>query len=182
MSPTPFYDASGVIQLHVIAALVAQCIGPFALYGPKGAGAAGRWHRWVGYTWVLMMALTALSSFWINGLAGEDGFSAIHLLSVVTLCTLVLSYAWARQGRIEAHQRAMRSLYWYGLVLAGAFNFLPGRLINNALLGEAGQIGIYLIALVLLGLVVRAVWGRRRHVGGAGEPRYSTSSPKTLSN
>ena len=31
----------------------------------------------------------------------------------------------------------MTNLYWYGLVIAGLFNFLPGRLVNRAVLGDA---------------------------------------------
>jgi uncharacterized membrane protein len=161
MSLAPFLTAPLIIQIHAFAALMALLAGPVALYGRKGHGAAGRWHRRGGYLWFVMMALTALSSFGIGGFGWIGPFSPIHLLSISTLTTLWLSFHYARSGRVIAHQRSMRSLYWYGLVIAGILNFLPGRTTNRALLGEAGQAGIYVIALAFLALGARAIWLRR---------------------
>ena len=79
------------------------------------------------------------------------------------------------RGNMILHRRIMTNLYWYGLVIAGLFNFLPGRLVNRTILGDAsaelGYVVIILGALSLLGwhlkdrrqiLARAAVAGRRK--------------------
>jgi len=45
------------------------------------------------------------------------------------------------------HRRVFQNLYWFGLMVAGLFNFLPGRAINRALLSDAPEFDHVLIAL-----------------------------------
>ena len=79
------------------------------------------------------------------------------------------------RGNMILHRRIMTNLYWYGLVIAGLFNFLTGRLVNRTVLGDAsaelGYVVIILGALCLLGwhlkdrrqiLARAAVAGRRK--------------------
>ncbi|MEN5362267.1 DUF2306 domain-containing protein [Brevundimonas intermedia] len=114
------------IQIHVAAALTALAIGIVLLIGVKG----NRLHRTLGWTWVLAMATTAVSSFFIHRLnpGGPGGFSLIHLLSGWTVIALPMAVHAARRHRIADHRRAMTGMFIGGLIVAGAFTFLPGRL------------------------------------------------------
>ena len=114
------------IQIHVAAALTALAIGIVVLIGVKG----NRLHRTLGWTWVLAMATTAISSFFIHRLNpdGPGGFSLIHLLSGWTVIALPMAVHAARRHRIADHRRAMTGMFVGGLIVAGAFTFLPGRL------------------------------------------------------
>jgi uncharacterized membrane protein len=114
------------IQIHVAAALTALAIGIVLLIGVKG----NRLHRTLGWTWVWAMATTAVSSFFIHRLnpGGPGGFSLIHLLSGWTVIALPMAVHAARRHRIADHRRAMTGMFVGGLIVAGAFTFLPGRL------------------------------------------------------
>lgn len=74
-------------------------------------------HRVAGWAWVLGMLFVASSSFAIREL--RDGqLSLLHVLSVVTLLSLVLGVLAARRHDVRSHRAFMRGS-WFGLV--GAF-------------------------------------------------------------
>ena len=152
----PLLEASIVIQLHVVTALVAVVLAPVNLLRQK----RDHLHRRLGYIWVVAMALCALSSFWINGIGWVGPFGPIHLLSVLTLYTLWRGIQHARRGQIEAHRATFRGLSLYALVGAGSFVFLPGRLLNDVFFRAVPEIG-YAVP-VLAGIVV----GARLSLGG----------------
>lgn len=131
MNLTPFANASLVIQIHTFLALgaVALTIGIFCLR--KGSPL----HRTIGWAWVLMMGCVALSSFWINELRVVGLFSPIHLLSLLTLWTLVRGVTAARAHHVKEHKRQMKTLVFGALIAAGAFTFFPGRLMHAVFLG-----------------------------------------------
>lgn len=115
--------AAPVIQLHVAGAVVAFVIGVVLLAGVKGA----RLHRTLGWTWVLAMGTTAVSSLFIHHI-NPGGFSLIHLLSGWTLIALPMAVFAARRHRVKAHRRGMTAMFVGGLLIAGVFAFVPGRL------------------------------------------------------
>lgn len=131
MSLAPLANASLAIQIHTVLALaaVALTVGIFALH--KGSPL----HRVMGWAWVLMMAVVALTSFWIHELRVIGPFSPIHLLSLVTLWTLIQSVRAARSHRVNAHKRRMKALVFGALIVAGAFTFFPGRIMHAVVLG-----------------------------------------------
>lgn len=118
--------APSAIQIHVAAALTALAIGIVLLAGIKGT----RLHRALGWTWVLAMGTTAVSSFFIHAInpGGPAGLSLIHLLSGWTLVGLPMAVYAARRHRVQTHRRAMTGMFVGGLIVAGALTFLPGRL------------------------------------------------------
>ncbi|MEZ5955292.1 MAG: DUF2306 domain-containing protein [Hyphomonas sp.] len=118
-----FVDASFMIKLHVAGAIAAFAIGTVLLTGVKGRGL----HRKLGYSWVAAMAVTAISSFFIIGLNGNS-FSFIHGLSAWTVIALPMAVAAARRKDIKTHRRDMTGMFTGGLVVAGLFSFLPGRI------------------------------------------------------
>lgn len=131
MTLTPFIQATPVIQVHALAAIVALLIGLVQFAAPKGRLP----HRLLGWIWVGLMTVVALSSFWIHEIRQWGNFSLIHLLSILTLVSLPLAVLAARSGRVGAHKKAMTSLYFYALLLAGLFTLLPGRVIGRMVFG-----------------------------------------------
>ncbi|MEO1324131.1 MAG: DUF2306 domain-containing protein [Pseudomonadota bacterium] len=119
----PLLAASIAIQIHVGGALTALVIGMFLLAAPKGM----RFHRTLGWTWVFAMAVTAGSSFFITGLMGTS-YSPIHALSAWTLIGLPFGIAAIRLRDIRQHRHTMTGMFVGGLIIAGLFSFLPGRL------------------------------------------------------
>ncbi|WAC60444.1 DUF2306 domain-containing protein [Brevundimonas sp. SL130] len=118
--------APSAIQIHVAAALTALAIGIVLLAGIKGT----RLHRALGWTWVLAMGTTAVSSFFIHTINpdGPAGLSFIHLISGWTVVSLPMAVHAARRHKVQAHRRAMTGMFVGGLIVAGALTFLPGRL------------------------------------------------------
>lgn len=112
-----------MVVAHVAVALAALALGPVLLLSRKGAA----FHRAAGWTWVLLMALTAGSTFLI---VGDDGrYSYIHLQSVVTLVLLPFAVHAARTHAVRRHRALMLWLFWLMLVGAALFTLVPGRLI-----------------------------------------------------
>ena len=60
MSLAPLLDAAPAIPLHAFAAMAAFALGAVQLVAPKGTLP----HRTLGWIWVGLMALVAISSFW----------------------------------------------------------------------------------------------------------------------
>jgi uncharacterized membrane protein len=81
----------------------------------------------LGWTWVVAMGATAVSSLFIRAI-NPGAFSLIHLLSGWTIVALPMAVYAARRHRVAAHRRAMTGMFVGGLILAGLFAFLPGRL------------------------------------------------------
>jgi uncharacterized membrane protein len=127
----PLAAAPLVVQVHVAAALGALLVGVVQLAGVKGTTR----HRVLGWSWVLMMAVVALSSFWIRDIRTFGPWSPIHLLSIAALATLPLAVLAARRGSVRRHQRIMTTLFAGALVVAGLFTLLPGRIMSKVVFG-----------------------------------------------
>jgi uncharacterized membrane protein len=115
-----------VVYVHFIAALAAMAIGAVQLARPKGT--AG--HRVIGWTWAALMMVVALSSLWIPAFLA---FTWIHLFTLFVMVTLPLALYRAHRGEIAGHAKGMRGIYIGGLIVAGAFAFMPGRVLGNLL-------------------------------------------------
>lgn len=142
MSLSPLLNTPIYMQLHIICAMVSVVLGAFVVLRRK----RDRVHKISGYIWAGAMFTVAMSSFWIREYALIGSFSPIHLLSVLTLWSLWAGIRHAIAGRIHAHRTVFRNLYWYGLLVAGTFNFLPGRRMNEVVFGAAPDLGLWLMA------------------------------------
>jgi uncharacterized membrane protein len=131
MSLDPLLAAPLVVQVHAVAAMAAFALGIVQLAGPKGTLP----HRTMGYAWVALMLVVATGSFAIHGMKQWGAFSAIHLLSIVVLALVPLAVLAARRHHVGAHRRAMISLFAGALIIAGAFTFLPGRIMHRIFFG-----------------------------------------------
>ncbi len=156
MSLNPIFTAPGIVQIHILFAAVAMIAGPIALF----RNVRDRWHKRMGYTWVVAMAGLALS-----GLAIPSHNPVIlHMGPIHTLCFFALHGIWsgvrhARAGRILAHRMSMRSLWFGAMGVAGLLTFLPGRTFNRALFGESSDAGWIIIVLGVI--LLWTVWRRQ---------------------
>lgn len=117
-----FAELSPQTKVHITAAAIALVIGFIILVLPKGRGP----HKPLGWTWVIAMATTAVSSLFMTGLNG-DFYSLIHLISGWAVVVLPMGIYAIRNRNVAAHRRHMMSLFLGALLIAGAFAFLPGR-------------------------------------------------------
>lgn len=131
MTLAPLLAAPPVIQVHAFAAMAAFVLGIVQLAAPKGTLP----HRTIGWIWVVLLAVVALSSFWIHELRMVGPFSPIHLLAIFALVNLPLAVLHARRHRVSAHRWAMVSIFLGALVIAGLFTFVPGRIMHAVLVG-----------------------------------------------
>ena len=131
MSLTPLLEAPGTIPLHAFAAIAAFVLGIVQFAAPKGTLP----HRTLGWIWVALMAAVAISSLWIHEIRLLGPFSPIHLLSIFTPIMLVLAVLHARRHNVSGHKKAMTTIFFGALIVAGAFTFLPGRVMHAVVFG-----------------------------------------------
>jgi uncharacterized membrane protein len=134
MDLAPLLHASPVIQLHAYVAILALLLGAVQLFRRKGDAP----HRLLGRVWVGLMAVVALSSFFIWTIRLWGPFSPIHLISIFTLVMLWLGVSHARRHAVARHMRVMRATYLLALVVTGLLTFLPGRIMYRVAFGPGG--------------------------------------------
>ena len=118
------------IQVHVAAVSVALLVGVTLMLGLKGNTV----HRTLGWVWVIAMATAAISSLFIHR-ANAGGFSFLHLFAGWTLIALPMGVFAARKHNVRLHGRTMTGLFVGGLLIAGVFAFMPGRLMWQVVFG-----------------------------------------------
>lgn len=165
------FDAPLAIQIHVYAALAAFFLGALVLWRRKGT----KTHKRLGKIWVAIMAVTAISSFFIHQIKLWGNFSPIHLISIGTLVVLMLGVLEARRGDIVNHERSMKGVFIGGLGIAGGLAFMPGRMMfeivleptleklfsDNATLGIQGSSN-FNIAITFVGLLIAVLIVNRK--------------------
>jgi uncharacterized membrane protein len=114
------------ILLHLSAALSALVLGIVMLVRRKGTAS----HKALGRVWVGLMLTVAISSLWIPRFLH---FTWIHLFTLLTLVMLPLALYRIRTGDVKGHAAAMKGLFIGGLVIAGIFTLIPGRMLGNLL-------------------------------------------------
>jgi uncharacterized membrane protein len=131
MNFAPLLEAAPAMPLHAFAAMAAFALGLVQFAAPKGTLP----HRTVGWIWVGLMAVVALSSFWIHGIRMVGPFGPIHLLSIFTLVIVPLGIWRAHTHRVAAHRLMMIFTFAGALVIAGLFTLLPGRIMHHVVFG-----------------------------------------------
>jgi uncharacterized membrane protein len=115
---------------HLATVLPAFAIGTYMMFARKG----DRFHRLLGKGYMLLMLTTAAISLLMPAFVGPrllNHFGFIHLFSVLTLVSVPQAYFAARSHNIVAHKSAMIGLYVGGLIIAGGFALMPGRLLHS---------------------------------------------------
>jgi uncharacterized membrane protein len=132
MNFAPLLHAPPEIQLHVLASAVTLLLTALIFTRARGT----RMHRRLGWAWVIAMGALAGSGFMITSGGGLIGpFSWIHGLSAFVLVALPLAVLAARRRDRRSHRGWMLGMVWGGLVVAGGFTLLPGRLMHAVILG-----------------------------------------------
>lgn len=132
MSLAPLLQASPVIQVHAFAAMAAFALGLFQFATRKGTTR----HRMTGWLWVALMVGVSVSAFFIHEIRLWGPWSPIHLLAIFTLVMLPLAVLHARRRNVIAHKRKMIGIFIGGLVIAGLFTFVPGRIMYAVVTGQ----------------------------------------------
>ena len=135
MSPAPLLAASFAVQLHVFTVVPAFFLGTWLIFfSRKGA----RRHRAIGYVYLVLMTVTAIAALFIHEIPAIDivyGFGPIHIFSIVTLSGVVGALRGAWTHNIKMHRSSMLGVYIGGLLIAGTFAFLPGRIMHAIVFG-----------------------------------------------
>jgi uncharacterized membrane protein len=117
-------DAPLAIKIHLATVIPAFFIGTWLIFfSTKGA----RRHRILGLVYLVLMAVTAVTTLFIRTLY-PGRFSFVHLFIPLTLFGIFGAIRGIRRKDIRAHRRATIMLYAGALLIAGAFTFLPGRM------------------------------------------------------
>jgi uncharacterized membrane protein len=136
VSLAPLLAAPFAVQLHVSTVVPAFLLGTWLIFfSRKGA----RRHRAIGYAYLTLMTVTAIAALFIHQIPAIDivfGFGPIHIFSIVTLSGVVgaLRSAWAHD--VKGHRNAMLGVYIGGILIAGTFAFLPGRIMHAIVFGS----------------------------------------------
>lgn len=119
---------------HLATVLPAFLIGTFLLLRGKGTPA----HRLLGKIYMTLMLLTAFITLFMPAVVGPTLFSHfgfIHLFSVLVIYCVPAAYFAARAHNIPKHQGNMIGVYVGGILVAGTFALMPGRLLHGWLFG-----------------------------------------------
>jgi uncharacterized membrane protein len=119
--------------LHLGTIIPAFAIGTYLLAMKKGT----RPHKLLGKIYMSLMLVTAIVTLFMPAYVGPrllEHFGFIHLFSLLVLYSVPAAYIYARNGNIVKHRQRMISLYIGGILIAGAFTLMPGRLLNQLLL------------------------------------------------
>ena len=135
MSLAPLLAAPFAVQLHVFTVVPAFVLGTWLIFfSRKGA----RRHRAVGYVYLTLMTVTAIAALFIHEIPAIDivyGFGPIHIFSIVTLSGVVGALRGAWTHNIKMHRGSMLGVYIGGILIAGTFAFLPGRIMHAIVFG-----------------------------------------------
>jgi uncharacterized membrane protein len=116
--------------LHLLTVVPAFIIGTYLLLKRKGTPK----HKALGKIYMVLMLITAIISLFMPAQLGStflNHFGYIHLLSLLTLYAVPAAYFYINKGNIRGHKRSMIILYCGGILVAGTFALMPGRLLNT---------------------------------------------------
>jgi uncharacterized membrane protein len=136
MSLAPLLAAPFAVKLHVVTVVPAFLLGTWLIFvSRKGA----RYHRAIGYVYLGLMTITSIAALFVRTIMPNGpflGFSPIHLFIPLTLSGVVGALYYARRHNIRAHRRSMLGVYIGGLLIAGSFTLLPGRIMYAVFFGR----------------------------------------------
>jgi uncharacterized membrane protein len=118
---------------HLATVLPAFVIGTYLMLSRKGSPL----HRALGKAYLVLMLVTGTITLFMPAAVGPkmlNHFGFIHLFSVLTVVSVPRAYFAARRHDVRSHRNNMIGLYVSGLIIAGSFAFMPGRLLHTWLL------------------------------------------------
>ena len=119
------------VKIHLVTVIPAFFIGTWLIFfSTKGA----RVHRALGVLYLALMSITAITALFIH-VIHPGHLSLIHLFIPLTLGGVTATIVALKRGNIAGHKRSMIALYVGALLIAGAFTFLPDRLMYGVFFG-----------------------------------------------
>ncbi|MDE0660825.1 MAG: DUF2306 domain-containing protein [Gammaproteobacteria bacterium] len=116
--------------IHLVTVVPCFLIGAFLLVRRKGTTVHKRWGR----VYVVLILATAVVTLPMPAEVGPrvfDHFGFIHLFSVLVLVSVPAAIYGIRRRNIRAHRNHMVGVYVGGIVIAGTFALMPGRLLHT---------------------------------------------------
>lgn len=116
--------------LHLAIVLPAFILGTYLLVHSKGTPT----HKMLGKVFLSLMLLTSVVTLFMSAQVGPKllgHFGLIHLLSLNVIYGVPVAYFAARNGNIQKHKANVMGIYFFGLLIAGAFALMPGRLLHK---------------------------------------------------
>jgi uncharacterized membrane protein len=124
-------EAPLAIKIHLATVIPAFVIGSWLIFfSTKGAP----WHRALGTLYLALMTVTAIAAFFIRSII-PGSLSPVHLFIPLTLFGVFGALWNIKRGNIRGHRNAMLGLYFGGILIAGGFTLLPGRLLQHVFFG-----------------------------------------------
>ena len=119
-----------IAYLHLASILPAFAIGSYMLVMRKGSSL----HKILGRTYLLLMLATGFTTLFMSAKVGPillGHFGFLHLFSLYIFYSVPAAYFAARSGKISAPRWNMIGLYVGGILIAGTFAFMPGRMLHE---------------------------------------------------
>lgn len=117
---------------HLATVLPAFAIGTYSLLSRKGTPL----HKALGRAYLLLLLATGVITLFMSAQIGPrlfGHFGFIHIFSLLVFYSVPAAYFAARRGDIKTHRGNMIGLYVGGIIIAGTFALLPGRMLNDLL-------------------------------------------------
>ena len=114
--------------IHLVTVLPCFLIGAWLLLRRKGTTV----HKRLGRVYAVLILFTAIVTLPMPAAVGPrllDHFGFIHLFSVLVLVSVPAALCSIRHGNVSGHRRHMVGVYIGGILIAGTFALMPGRLL-----------------------------------------------------
>lgn len=118
--------------LHLATIVPAFLVGTFLLLRRKGTPL----HKALGRSYLLLILATGVITLFMPAQVGPSvfgHFGFIHTFSLLVFYSVPAAYFAARRGDIKTHRGNMIGLYVGGIIIAGSFALMPGRMLNELL-------------------------------------------------
>jgi len=123
-----------LMYIHLATVVPCFVLGTLLLFMQKGTNI----HRNIGKIYMALMLFTATVTLFMPARVGPqlfNHFGYIHSFSFLTIYTVPAAYFAIRRGDVKSHKRAMISLYFGAIIIAGGFTFFPGRYLYDVFFG-----------------------------------------------
>ncbi|MDC9726935.1 MAG: DUF2306 domain-containing protein [Candidatus Thioglobus sp.] len=121
---------SQLAYLHLGTIFPAFILGSYLITVKKGTKS----HQLIGKIYMLLMLLTALITLFMPAQIGErvfDHFGWIHGFSLLVFYSVPSAFFAIKNGNLRRHKYNMIGLYVGGILIAGSFTLMPGRLLHE---------------------------------------------------
>lgn len=115
---------------HLATVVPSFLIGTVMLVRKKGTPV----HRSCGKVFCVLMLITSVITLFMEAKVGPtlfNHFGFIHLFSILVLYLIPSAIKKVRAGDIKGHRSDILGVYIGGLVIAGSFAFMPGRMLHQ---------------------------------------------------